>query len=59
MGWPHMHREKPQVVGGDRSNLVRSVKEKKLKIILKDGMIEWAKIQTSKFEPMQDLSQVQ
>jgi hypothetical protein len=37
---------------------VHSVKEKILEVILKDGMIGWAKIHTKEFGPMQDFNQV-
>jgi hypothetical protein len=39
-----------------RPNLVHSAKEKMLKAILKDEMIEHAKSQTPKLKPVQDLS---
>ncbi len=31
MGWSHRHKKKPQVVGWERFNLVRSAKEKNVK----------------------------
>jgi hypothetical protein len=36
---------------------VHNVEEKMLKAICKDGIIGWAKIQTSKHVPMQNLNQ--
>jgi hypothetical protein len=44
MGWPHMHQERSQVMGRGRPNMVCSIEEKMSKVILKDGMIRWAKI---------------
>jgi hypothetical protein len=43
MALPHMHQERPWVVGWGKPNLVRNVKEKMSKAILKDGMTGWAK----------------
>jgi hypothetical protein len=36
---------------------VHNVEEKMLEAIQKDGKVGWAKIQTSKHVPMQDLNQ--
>jgi len=41
MAWLHKHRERPQLVGWGRFNLVHNDNEKMLKTILKDGMIGW------------------
>ncbi len=44
MTWLHLwhkHRERPQLVGWGRFNLVHNDNEKMLKAILKDGMIGW------------------
>jgi hypothetical protein len=59
MVWPHMHQEKPCIMGWRRLNLICNVKDKMLNGILKNEMIRWTKSQAPKLGLTQDFNRNQ